>query len=276
MTAEGQLILSELRRLGLIARPLVWDDPAVDWTLPAVTVIRETCDYHHRRDEFVAWADRVSSQTTLLNSAEIVRWNTHKSYLRDLERKGVPIVPTEWLEAGTEADLLHIMSTNGWSTVVVKPAVSASAYETMLVATDKTAEGQSHIERLLPTRDLMVQPFLTSVRDYGERSLLFIDGELTHAVRRKPALGPTEEGNPWEATPVDPTPEEAEFATEALRASHFSTLYARVDIVRDPSNAIRLMELELIEPSLFLQFAHHATSRLAEGIMQLCRSQKGY
>ena len=260
------MLLAELRRLGIEAQPLVWDDPAVDWSVPEMCVIRETWDYHHRRDEFVAWAERVEEQTTLLNSAEVVRWNTHKGYLRELEERDVPIVPTIWLNAGDETSLSDIMSSRRWDEVVIKPAVSASAFETIQVGTDRIAEGQAHIDRLLPARDLMVQPFIPSVRDYGERSLIFIDGELTHAVRRTPALHPEEGMEHWQATLVQPTPEEADMALFALRAAGYPTLYARVDIVRDEANQVRLMELELVEPSLFLTLAPHAARRLAQAI----------
>jgi hypothetical protein len=258
--------MAELRRLGLDARPLVWDDPEVDWLEPSVCVIRETWDYHHRRDEFVAWAERVAAHTTLLNSAEVVRWNTHKEYLRDLEARGVPVVPTAWLEPGTRASLIEIMSTHGWHEVVIKPAVSASAFETIQVDAANMELGQAHIDRLLPSRDLMVQPFMPAVRGYGERSLIFINGEFTHAVRRLPAFYLEEGSSGWDASPVTPTAEEIDLARLALQTSGFSTLYARVDMLPDESNELRLMELELVEPSLFLMQAPHAAERLARAI----------
>ncbi len=266
MTPEGQLLLAELRQLGLVAQPVVWDDPSVDWSVPEVCVIRETWDYHLRRDEFVAWVERVAKQTTLLNSAEVVRWNTHKSYLRDLESRGVPIVPTAWLAAGTDVNLVDIMSTREWQEVVIKPAVSASAFETIQVGTRQVADGQRHIDRLLPFRDLMVQPFIPSVRDYGERSLICIDGALSHAVRRQPALHLDEGGSAWDATLVDATPDEAALAASALEAARCRTLYPRVDMVRDETGKVRLMELELVEPSLFLTLAPQAARRLAQAI----------
>jgi glutathione synthase/RimK-type ligase-like ATP-grasp enzyme len=267
MTAESRLLMEEIRRVGLDARPLVWDDPSVDWALQKVCVIRETWDYHHRRDEFVAWAEQVGTVTTLLNPAEVVRWNTHKGYLRELEARGVPVVPTIWLHAGDSANLAETMSTNGWNEVVVKPAVSASAFETIQVTGEQIERGQAHIDRLLPSRDLMVQPFMAAVRDYGERSLIFIDGELTHAVRRLPALHLEEGSTAWDAALMQPTPDEVNLAELALRAAGFPTLYARVDMVPDEANKMRLMELELVEPSLFLMQAPHAARRLARAIV---------
>jgi hypothetical protein len=274
MTDEGQLLLAELGRLGLDAQALIWDDPSVDWSVPKVCVIRETWDYHLRRDEFVAWAERVAKQTILLNSAEVVRWNTHKGYLRDLEARGVPIVPTSWLDAGTQVSLTDIMSTNGWEEVVIKPAVSGAAYETIQVGQDWIKEGQAHIDRLLPTRALMVQPFIPSVLDYGERSLIFINGQLTHAVRRTPALHPVEGIDPWEGTSVESTPEEASLAESVLRAAGYLTLYARVDMVRDQMGKMRLMEIELVEPSLFLAQAPQVAQYLARAIAKAIRNKQ--
>jgi hypothetical protein len=266
MTDEGQLLLAELRRLGLGAQPLVWDDPSVNWSVPNVCVIRETWDYHHRRDEFVAWAERVARQTTLLNSVDVVRWNTHKGYLRDLEGRGVPVVPTAWLDAGTKANLAEIMSTSSWHEVVIKPAVSGAAYETIQVGPGRIAEGQAHIDRLLPALDLMVQPFISSVLDYGERSLIFIDGKLTHSVRRTPALHLEEDMEPWEGKIVEPTSQEVALAEAALEAAGYPTLYGRVDMVSDHVGKARLMELELVEPSLFLTLAPLAAQHLAQAI----------
>ena len=266
MTPEGRLLLAELKQLGLGAQPIIWDDPSVDWSVPELCVIRETWDYHLRRDEFVAWAERVAKQTTLFNAAEVVRWNTHKGYLRDLESRGVPVVPTAWLDTGHHANLEEIMSTRSWEEVVIKPAVSASAFETIQVGTHQVADGQAHIDRLLPFRDLMVQPFIPSVRDYGERSLICIDGETSHAVRRQPALHIEEGGSAWEGTLVQATSDEVALAASALEAARLPTLYARVDMVRDEADKVCLMELELVEPSLFLTLAPQAARQLAMAI----------
>ena len=188
LSQDDQLLLTALVERGLNAVPAVWDDPGVDWSSFAMCVLRSTRDYHHRLQEFLSWVEHVATVTSLWNPLEVVRWNTHKSYLRDLEQRGVPIVPTVWLAAGTQADLRRLMAAEGWRRVVVKPVVSASAHETILVSEESLDKGQGHIERLLPTTDLMVQPFIESVRGEGERSLMFIDGEFTHAaILKRPA-----------------------------------------------------------------------------------------
>jgi glutathione synthase/RimK-type ligase-like ATP-grasp enzyme len=274
MTPESKMLMEEIRRLGVEVRPFVWDDPSVDWSLPEVCVIRETWDYHLKRDDFLSWAEQVAKRTTLFNTPDVIRWNTHKGYLRELENQGVPIVPTEWLDAGSRADLPHIMSNNAWDEVVIKPTVSANAFETVQIRGEQVAEGQAHIDRLLPLRDMMVQPYIASVRDYGERSLIFVDNEFTHAVRRQPALHLEEGSSTWAVAPVKPTEEESALAITALKAAGFPTLYARVDIVRDQHGKTRLMELELVEPSLFLAQAPHAAQRLARAITRPVASSK--
>jgi hypothetical protein len=234
-------------------------------------VLRETWDYHHRLDEFMGWIEQVEKRTTLLNSPGLVRWNAHKTYLRDLEANGVPIVPTIWLEAGTQANFRAEVLARGWQRqqVVIKPTVSASAFETLLFSEEDAARAQEHIGRLLPSRDLMLQPFLPSVQAYGERSLMFIDGTYTHAVRRpEPFMG---DDIPYESRPAQATADEIAFASSVLDALPETPLYARVDIAPD-AEQLRLMELELIEPSLFFKFSPRAVTLMADGIERRFRA----
>lgn len=265
LAADERLLVDALARLGLTAGPVVWDDPSVDWASAGMCVIRSTWDYHHRLDEFLAWVERVASVTSLWNPAEVVRWNIRKTYLRELSEKGVSIVPTLWLERDSHADLAEIMSAHGWHSVVVKPVVSASAYGTVLVTGESLEGGQAHLDRLLAERDMMVQPFISSVETYGEHSLMFIDGQFTHSVRRTPAVG-RDRSKHGKALLIETPRNAISFATRVLGAAAYPTLYARVDLVRDEEGALCLMELELVEPSLFLEQAPEAVERLAEAI----------
>ncbi|HYP41416.1 MAG TPA: hypothetical protein VEX13_13740 [Chloroflexia bacterium] len=265
LAEDDQILLDALQRRGLSVWPAIWDDPQFDWSAPKLAVIRSTWDYHHRLAEFLAWARLASRLTTLWNPLQAIEWNTHKTYLRDLEARGVPIVPTVWLEARSQADLADVMASQGWQRVVVKPAVSASAFGTVMVTPDSLAQGQVHLEQMLSAHDMMVQPYISSVSGYGERSFMLIEGELTHAVRRAPVLNAASSSeHKW----VMPTEEEAALAEEIVAASGFSPLYARVDLVRDDEDQPRLMELELVEPSLFFEFAPEAAERMAEAIAE--------
>jgi len=265
-----RLLLDALARRDLRATPVIWDDPGVNWQDIRVSVIRATWDYHLQRTEFLAWAERAAALTNLWNPLAVLRWNSHKSYLRDLAARGVPVVPTLHLEAGSAFDLASAMSAAGWNQAVIKPAVSLNSYETVVVPAGKIGDGQAHIDRLLPALDLMVQPYLRSVSDYGERSLIFILHDLTHAVRRPPALE-NREGAFWQqAIPVSPASEEIALAKSALDAVGARCLYARADIVRDDAGAPLLMELELVEPSLFFELAPQAVERCADAIAAIC------
>lgn len=263
---DEHLLAEALARRGVRAGLVAWGDPAIEWERIRVCVIRSTWDYHLRVDEFIAWVERVGAITTLCNSAEVVRWNTRKTYLRDLGERGIPIVPTVWLERDSRADLAGIIAAQGWQSVVVKPQVSASAYATILVTEEMLAEGQAHLDSHLAERDMMVQPFISAVETSGEHSLMFIGGRFTHSVRRPHMVGSNVDENA-RARLVETPRNAIGFAARVLEAAGVETLYARVDLVRDEGGKLRLMELELVEPSLFLQEAPEAVEMFADAII---------
>ena len=270
LAEDDRLLLDELRRLGLRGEPAVWDDVQVDWSAARAAVVRSTWDYHHKHERFLEWVDRTGGLTRLLNPPDTLRWNSHKAYLFDLESKGVPIVPTVWLTAGSEASLPEIMSEQRWEHAVVKPTVSASAHETWRVRPGAAGRAQARFDRLLAERDVMVQPYLPSVEDPGERSLMFVEGQHTHTVRRISPLD-LDEDEDTGARPVEADPDEVSLAYKVLHAAGRQAVYARVDLARDEEGTPRLMELELIEPSLFLGHAPPAARMLAAAIARRAR-----
>ena len=270
LAQDDRLLLDALGRRGLSAGPAVWNDSEYDWPSTQLCVVRSTWDNIHALPESLAWAEHVSQVSTLRNTIEVIRWNTHKTYLRDLESRGVPVVPTVWLQAGSSALLADILSERGWAKVVVKPAVSADAFGTLIVNGGNVEEGQMHLQSLIVTADMMVQPYMASVETHGERSLMFILGEFTHAVRRPAVLTGEAYGEQGVAL-VQPAQDELGLASHALAATGFDTLYARVDLVRDDAGKPRLMELELVEPSLFLDQSPAAVEKLADAITGLLK-----
>src|SRR5687768_14665264 len=174
LSNDDEMLLRALRDGGLSVEPLVWDDPTVEWASMRLAVLRSPWDYHLRRGEFLAWVDRAALVTDLWNRPKTIRWNTDKTYLRDLASRGVPIIPTVWLGQGEEADLTHILQEHNWPEAVVKPVVSLDAYGTRRVTAANIVEAQAHLARMLGERDMMVQPYITSVEGYGERSLVYI------------------------------------------------------------------------------------------------------
>lgn len=270
LVADDIVLLNELLVRGIDAAPVVWDDPAIDWSQYGIVLLRETWDYHLRLDEFLEWVDRVAGVTRLFNPASLVRWNAHKGYLRDLEARGVPIIPTIWLSKGSHADYAALIREAEWQKAVIKPMVSASAFETRLFGAGQADEAQAHLDRLLPERDLMVQMFIESVHSYGERSLMFIQGAFTHSVRRTEQF--VEEGTASPTRSADATSQEIVFAASVLQALPEQPLYARVDIARGNDGNLRLMELELIEPSLFFDFSQGAAKKMADALENILGS----
>ena len=253
-TPDEHLLAAALARRGLQAGPVLWDDPAVDWSRFRLALVRCTWDADQRREEFVAWAERAGALCPLFNPPEVLRWNTHKGYLRELESRGVEIIPTLWWERGSAPDVAARIAERGWSDVVLKPAVSSGARDTLrLRGPGDLPAARELVRRVLPHKDLMVQPYLASVEDHGERSLLFLGGEFTHAIKRSPALSGRPGYDPSLAEAVPASEQERAFARRVLAAAGRELLYARVDMARDSEGALRLMELEVTEPSLFLR-----------------------
>lgn len=268
ITADDQVLRDALLARDIEVQAAAWDDPFADWSMIDLCLLRSTWDYHHRCQDFLLWARHVAAVTRLWNPLPAVRWNAHKRYLRDLAGNGVATVPTQWLNAGLPADLPTLLEANSWSMAVIKPGVGASAEGVALVSRDLIAEGQAHLDTLLGRGDVMVQPFLPSVRSTGECSLVVIDGEVTHAWRRHSPLDGADE----DVTLVMPEPNEIALAHAALAAAPGPVLYARVDMIHDQGGRPLLSELELIEPYLALQLAPDAAAQLADAIVRIVRS----
>ena len=252
-------------RLGLRWRAVPWDDPSFDWSSTKLAVIRSTWDYSRRRDEFLAWCERAAMATTLCNPLAVLRRNTEKSYLLDLAARGVPTIPTMLHEPCVFADPDDLMRARGWNEAVFKPTVSAGGWRTYRLRRGDRSHDRVRVKRLLSTTRCLVQPFLPSVLGSGERALVYLGSELSHAIRKRSIFDATDAAF---RTLVEPEPDEIALAEKALAAEGArDLLYARVDVVRDDAGAPRLIELELTEPRLFLAAAGaEAAERLARAI----------
>ena len=244
----------------------VWADPGVDWAGFDAALIRSTWDYFRRRDEYVAWAFRAGALTRLFNPPELVRFTTHKFYLRELERGGAAIIPTEFVPAGSRVDLAALLEARGWTAAVLTPAVSADSFATLRATRGEPEAGQHHLDFHLRERDMMVQAYMPAVAEPGERCLVAIDGELSHAVRKRSLFLGGRHAGP-EGLPVPIADDEAEAARRILAlVPGGPPLYARIDLVRDPAGRPRLMELELAEPSLFFAEGPGSAARLVAAL----------
>ena len=259
---DSPLLLSALREIGLDPYLCVWDDESVDWDSFDISVLRSTWDYASRRDEFLNWASQVPR---LWNPFEVVRYSSDKHYLSDISSRGHRVVETVFCDVGDSPEFPD-------SDFVVKPSVGAGSMEAARYSPDETERASEHVRRLhIAKRDVLIQPYVASVDEIGERALVYIDGEFSHAMTKGAMLNVDElDRNKlfrWEQMSTAHAEEDAvAFATNVLSDLEFADLlYSRVDIVRT-ADGWALMELELVEPSLFLSFHPSAAGVLAHAI----------
>ncbi|HEY6747650.1 MAG TPA: hypothetical protein VI357_18260 [Mycobacteriales bacterium] len=264
---DAEPLLAAAAAAGLDTDWRIWDDPAVDWDSYDLVVIRSTWDYVPRRDDFAAWA---ASVPRLANPADVVAWNTDKTYLRELAAAGLPVVPTAWLSPDAPVEW------PSWPDLVVKPTVSAGARDTARYGPAELDRARDHADRLLAAgRAVMVQPYLAGVDTDGEAALVYVGGAYSHTLRKAAVLrhgdaAETDElWRPEEITERAPTAAEQALAERALAAVPGGAdrlLYARVDLLPGPDGGPVVVELELAEPSLFLAAAPGSADRFAAAI----------
>jgi len=252
-----------LKRRGIEVEAPGWSDPAVDWSRYDLAVLSSTWDYCEREEEFRAWLRAVDRATTLVNPLPIVEWNLEKRYLIELEAAGVPTIPTVWVEPGAESEAVAEIAAQGWEQVVVKPVVDLGARNLVRIPVDL-------VEDMLGRYDVatMAQPYVPSVATEGEISLVYFRGELSHALRKLPARGDFRVQPQYGGTHVaeDFGTVIREIAEAAVAVAPVPPTYARVDVVAaDQGPAV--IELELIEPALYLDTDARSAQRLADALL---------
>ena len=234
---------------GIELHAVVWDDP--DFVIEEfdACVIGTTWDYTDKAEAFLAALERFASRRPLFNSLSIVRWNLNKTYLRELADKGVPTVPTLWRERADSETIERAFDELGVDEIVVKPVVGASAWRQV-----RHKRGQMlPPSEELPPAATMIQPFLNTVTTEGEYSFLFFDRSFSHCARKMPLAGDYRVQTMFGGHEVVylPNPSELAVAERVLNAVDSPLLYARVDMLRQASGELALMELELVEPYLY-------------------------
>jgi O-ureido-D-serine cyclo-ligase len=274
-----------LNRAGIDAPILAWDDMSISWGRFDAALLRSPWDYSERLPEFLAWAERTSKQTTLLNPLEVIRHNTDKHYLADLNKLGVPVVPSRFAEPGEDAPaaLRHFLeSYPDAAEFVVKPAIGAGSRDAQRYGREQGVDAAKHVARLLDAgRSVLMQPYLASVDEAGETALMFFNGEFSHAIRKGALLnrgeGPTRAlFAPEKISARTPGADELAVAKAALAALSGGPLaYARVDLIRAADGSPVLLELELTEPSLFFPYGDGSADRFASTLVARLGHQFG-
>ena len=269
LSDDERLVADALRSHGASVSAAIWDAPDVDWSRFDAVVIRSTWDYHLAPDEFAFWVRQFAhDRPRLWNPPQVVLQNMHKGYLSSLAAKGVQTVPSVHLPRGAEVSLRTLLLDHGWEDVVIKPAISAAAYETWRTSLAMAGTDQGKFGGQIRQRDLLIQPYIPEIASKGEWSLIFLGGSFSHAVLKRPGAGDFRVQREFGGTfvPAQPPSTLIDHATSILAMVKQDLLYARLDAIERDGRLI-LMELELIEPFLFLGSSPGAVERFAQTII---------
>jgi len=268
---EDRLLKTSLEDKGLKVCKKDWADKDFDWTTTKYAIFRTTWDYFERFEEFFSWLEKTKTKTTFINSEEIIYWNIDKHYLKDLERNGINIAPTLFIEKGDTITLSQLFEKTNWKEAVIKPAISGAARHTYRIKPKNCKEKENIFKELIQSECMLFQEFLTNITTEGEISLIMIGGKYTHAVKKKAKKGDfrVQDDHGGTVEEYHATKEEIIFAENCIKKSPFSPIYARVDIVYDNNNQPSLSELELIEPELWFRNNIKSVEFLADEIKNL-------
>lgn len=265
-----QLLLPWLAASDVDARMVDWRAASVDFSQFDLIVLRSCWDYHLHAKEFMEWMLRTARVAPILNKVDTVFWNGNKFYLRELEERGIQIAPTCFVSSGEQISENHLLKMESWEKVVVKPAISASAYKTWLFEREELPQAEELAE-LMHGKDFLLQQFIPEIQAQGEISFIYMDGQYSHAVLKRPAVDDfrVQQEHGGSAELIHPPAhllQQAQVIAD-LAAEVSTSLYCRLDAV-DRNGKLILMELELIEPELFLGLAEGAAERFAEAIVR--------
>ena len=268
---EDNYVKVALEKIDLKVARLSWDDNSFDWSTTKYILFRSTWDYFDRYPEFSTWLNNVSKQTTLLNSENIIRWNIDKHYLQDLQKNGVHICESYFVETSETKTLQELATQHNLTNFVLKPCISGGGRHTYKINLKNIAEHEDVFSGLITKEAMILQPFQYNIVDKGEISLMVMNGKYTHAVLKIAKKGDFRVQDDFGGTVHKYTPTQSEiyFAENAVRACKEIPIYARVDVFTDNNSKLALAELELIEPELWFRNHPKAADELAKGIQQL-------
>jgi hypothetical protein len=265
---EDRLLQEALLQCGLSSVRVDWSRPDVDWSRFRCAVFRTTWDYFDRFAEFSAWFDRVRSLTRLCNEPRTIAWNMDKHYLADLERKGISVVPSRFIEHGTTISLAELLDESGWEDAVIKPCVSGAARHTYRINRANASAVDDIVRSLLMTESMLLQPFQRAIVEHGEDTLMLFNGRYSHAVRKVAKAGDFRVQDDYGGTvhAYQPAAEQIELAERAMASCLPVPAYGRVAMVQIAPSRYAVMELELIEPELWLRYHPPAAIPFAQAI----------
>ncbi len=272
---EDKILQNALEAKGLKVCKKDWADKNFNWKTTKYAIFRTTWDYFERFNEFFTWLDKTKTQTTFINSADIINWNIDKHYLKDLAKNNINIAPTLFIEKGDKISLKQLFNKMNWDEAVLKPAISGAARHTYRVNPKNYTNYEPIFQQLITEESMLFQEFLNNITTQGEISIILIGGKFTHAVKKLAKAGDfrVQDDHGGTVEEYEPTKEEIIFAENCLKASPFMPTYARIDLVYDNNNKLSLSELELIEPELWFRNYPKAANLLANEITRIIASK---
>ena len=265
---EQELLKSAFEAQGLKVDITYWDNPTYEWQETKSVLFRTIWDYFERFNEFWEWLEQVKTKTRLINSYELIKWNIDKHYLKDISSWGIETVPTYFADKGCNMKLHEIAKRNQWKDLVIKPAISASAFKTYKILANEIQVNEKLFNSLVQERNMLVQPYFETITQLGEASLMVFDGKFTHAILKKAQPGDFRVQDDFGGTVHNyiPTKAEINFAEKVFETCNTKPVYGRVDIVWDNDKNFYLSELEIIEPELWIRNYPKCAERIAEAV----------
>ena len=265
---DDEHAIEPLTELGWQVSTVSWRQTNIPWSDFDLVIIRSTWDYWNDVPTFLNTLERINRETKLANRLDLVRWNLVKTYMRDLEERGIGIVPTLWARSLEADSFAKYQKELGMDEIVVKPVVGANGDDAFRVSQGDTLERLQSIAARFFNRDCMIQPFMPNIISEGEYSLFFFSGQYSHAILKTPAESEfrSQEEHGGEIRSIVPQDKLLKRARQAMDTLSPAPLYARIDFIRNDADDFLVMELELIEPSLYLRMDAQAPGRFAAAI----------
>lgn len=263
---EDKLLSAALEKRNISVTRTNWDNPDFNWAETGYVVFRTPWDYFNRYDEFAPWFETAGKVTKFINPAEIISWNIDKHYMLDLEKAGINIPPTVFIEPGDKRSLNEITGELNWDEFILKPAISGGAWHTYRLNRKNTDEHEALFAGLIKNRSMLVQEYQKSILSEGEVSYMVFGGEFTHAILKKGKPDDFRVQEIFGGTIHEYQPSQAEinFAQLVVEKAKTGIVYARVDVMKDNRGMLSLGELEVFEPLLWLRKYPPAAEKFAE------------
>lgn len=270
---EDNLLLDFLKKKGLDIHREVWTNENINWSDYNLVLLKAPWDYHENITAFYIWLEKLKGLSIpLLNPYEIIKWNSDKHYLKEIADAGLSTIPTLFIEKNSSLALPSFFKQFNSEKLIIKPCISAGAKNTFIITPDNFTLHQKNIEDLLKNEAFLVQPFIKEIETEGEWSFIFFDGKYSHSVLKKPTSGDFRVQHTHGGTIHIQETNAIQIETAKIFVDQFAKycLYARVDGIM-VDNQFMLMELELIEPFLFLSYDTKSFDNYYDALLKLIR-----